>query len=347
MRGSSATCALDVVNAIYQLDAGMDEWLGNLCVAAEKYFDHGLGVLASVGTLGPDGQPTLTHFGQNGRMPPAVFDLLVDLQRNAPEDELAAVSRAPSLFTTSENFELSLQRNITLDERFFVALQLGLQDCLTAKVIDLDGRGIGIYAPLPARDRVDDQRSIARWGRVMTHAMAALRLRTALGDQPEAILDPGGRILHAVGPARAASAQERLRAYAVSIDRARSGHGRRDPDGALAAWTALASGRWSLVDRFEADGRRFIIARRNDAGATGPERLSARERQVLAYTALGYSNKETAYALGLAPSTISTHLRNSMRRLGTRQLGHLIELYCSRPSSTPTVRTGEERPTDE
>ena len=34
-----------------------------------------------------------------------------------------------------------------------------------------------------------------------------------------------------------------------------------DPDGAVARWRGLASGTWSLVDKVESDGRRFIVAR--------------------------------------------------------------------------------------
>lgn len=115
---------------------------------------------------------------------------------------------------------------------------------------------------------------------------------------------------------------EVLRAIAVEIDSTRV---RAAPSVALRAWRGLISGSLSVVDRFDHGGRRFVVVCR--AETTGASRgLSAREREVLAYAALGYSNKHIAYALGLAPSTISTHLRSAMRRLGLPALSAVPEL---------------------
>ncbi|MCC6926755.1 response regulator transcription factor [Novosphingobium sp.] len=44
--------------------------------------------------------------------------------------------------------------------------------------------------------------------------------------------------------------------------------------------------------------------------------LSPQQRRVLALVAKGQSNKEVAAALGIAPSTIKTHLDHAMRALG-------------------------------
>lgn len=86
-------------------------------------------------------------------------------------------------------------------------------------------------------------------------------------------------------------------------------------------------GRGSLVDRFESDGRRYVIARKNDPAVRGPGSISVRERQVLAYVALGYSNDAIAYALGIASSTVSTHLTNARRRLGLRDRVAIAQLF--------------------
>lgn len=87
------------------------------------------------------------------------------------------------------------------------------------------------------------------------------------------------------------------------------------------------TGRWSLVDRFESDGRRYLVARRNDPELAEPRSLSHRERQVLAYAALGYANKHIAYTLGLAPSTVSSHLRTAMRRVGAPSRAALADFW--------------------
>jgi DNA-binding CsgD family transcriptional regulator len=80
-------------------------------------------------------------------------------------------------------------------------------------------------------------------------------------------------------------------------------------------WRGLLAGRWSLVDHFDTDGRRFLLARKNDPDAPAPDALSARQRQVTFYASHGWSNAEIAYALGLAENTVSAHLHQSLKKL--------------------------------
>ena len=56
----------------------------------------------------------------------------------------------------------------------------------------------------------------------------------------------------------------------------------------------------------------------------GPERLSARERQVLTLVARGLTNTETAEALGLSPLTAKTHVSRIMGKLGARDRAQLV-----------------------
>jgi DNA-binding NarL/FixJ family response regulator len=52
------------------------------------------------------------------------------------------------------------------------------------------------------------------------------------------------------------------------------------------------------------------------AGAGSPDRLTARQIDVLKLVSEGQSNKEIARVLGLAPSTVKTHLENLLSALG-------------------------------
>jgi DNA-binding NarL/FixJ family response regulator len=72
------------------------------------------------------------------------------------------------------------------------------------------------------------------------------------------------------------------------------------------------------VDHFDSDGRRFLLARKNDPNSPGPEALPLRQRQVLFYVAAGWTNAEVGYALGLSEATIATHLRRALAALGLR-----------------------------
>ena len=86
------------------------------------------------------------------------------------------------------------------------------------------------------------------------------------------------------------------------------------------------AGRWSLVDRFERDGRRFIVARSNEHALPDPRALTPRERAVVHLAALGKPNKLVAYELGLADSTVASHVANAMRKLGVSTRVELVEL---------------------
>jgi FixJ family two-component response regulator len=81
----------------------------------------------------------------------------------------------------------------------------------------------------------------------------------------------------------------------------------------LDLWQGLVAGRWSLVEQFDSDGRRFMVARRNDPQVTDPRALNMRERQVLAYVAIGHPAKLIGYALGVSPSSVSMTRRTAMR----------------------------------
>lgn len=201
----------------------------------------------------------------------------------------------------------------------------GVRDIRAAYGLDASGHGYVLCAPLRSSPALS-RRDLARWSRLRAHLLAGLRLHTQ-PTEPEAVLAPGGKLAHAVGRARSRSAREVLREAARRVDRARSRRGRADPDAALDAWRGLVSGRWSLVDRFERDGRRYLVARPNEPVVAERRSLSAREQQVVTYAALGRSNKEIAYELGLAPSTVSTHLKEAMRRLGLPSRAALVELW--------------------
>jgi DNA-binding CsgD family transcriptional regulator len=189
-------------------------------------------------------------------------------------------------------------------------------------------------------------RTMEQLRRVTAHLTAALRLRTRLasagehGAAAEAVLDPRGKVLDASGPAASAPARASLTEAVRSVERARGRLRRRHPEEALAIWRALFEGRWSIVERTEADGKRVLLARRNAPGFTDPKALAPGERDVLVYAARGLSNKYIGYLLGVATSTVSTRLTSALRKLslGSRReaialLGDLPPVAAAGPAS--------------
>ncbi len=158
------------------------------------------------------------------------------------------------------------------------------------------------------------------------HIAAAYRLRLRhrerdplASGEAEVILDERRRVLHAEGPAKSESSLAAIRESAVAVARARpdpDGRAPQDPERAIAAWNALTSGRWSVLDHFDRDGRRYFIARANAPEVAECAELSEREVQVVRAIGLGHSNKLIAYELGLHPSTVSSHIASASRKLG-------------------------------
>jgi DNA-binding NarL/FixJ family response regulator len=311
--------ALEVARASYDLASAHGAWLAGVLEAARPALDDGFGLVGVAYELDPNRG---VRFSAE---PVGVGDLLdgsiEDFRRMALSLSAnhAAVSWGSprALVSASTTFAREVATEGDRDWRRFSSwmIENDLEDALAAKAMDPSGAGVLLSAPI-ARRRSVSRREDSRWRRAMAHVLAGLRLRRALGAaEDEAIVDARGRLVHAQGDARNAASV--LRTAAACVDRARSR--RSDPDALLHAWRALVSGRWSLIDRFDSDGRRFLVARRNDPDVCAPPSLSPRERQVLAYAALGHSNKHIAYTLGLAPSTVSSHLCAAMKRLGVRR----------------------------
>jgi DNA-binding NarL/FixJ family response regulator len=193
-----------------------------------------------------------------------------------------------------------------------------------------DGRAIAIGVPLRER-RASNAATRQRWAQVAGHLGAGLRLLHALdpSESEEAVLEPSGRVCHARGVARMSTAREVLREAARRIDAARTRAGRSDADAALASWEGLVGGRWSLIDRFESDGRRYLVARRNDPTVPDPRGLSRGEAQVAEFLATGHSEKQIAYALGISPSAVSRRMHSALRKLGLRSRAELSSLFSA------------------
>jgi DNA-binding CsgD family transcriptional regulator len=195
-----------------------------------------------------------------------------------------------------------------------------------------------------ARERVLSDLEQTLWHRVAIHLSAGFRLagraNESEAEDVEAILTPESRVAHARGAGATAQGRELLQQACKDIDRARSRRGRSDPFAALSLWQGLLAGRWSLVEHFDSDGRRFVLARRNDQGLPHPAALTRRQRQVVFLVSLGLSNKETAYALGLAENTISAHLTTGLLRLGIQSRAALIRISGGIAQGAATALNG-------
>lgn len=175
------------------------------------------------------------------------------------------------------------------------------------------------------------------WGRVAAHIAAGSRLQRALASghasqppPPDAVFSPDGKLHHAQGAAQEPEARDLLRNAALRVDRARTRQARRSAESSLSLWRALYDEQWSIFDQFDADGRRFLIVRRNTAKTDPNAKQSAREQQIQTLVTLGHSNKAIAYELGLSVSTVSSHVSHLKRRFGAKTRAELIRAMHTR-----------------
>ena len=206
--------------------------------------------------------------------------------------------------------------------------------------LDAGARGCALAAMLPEIESTKLSMAARHlWSQVAAHLGAASRIGRrlrgegeALEDGAAAVISPLGKIEHATGEATARVARDALRDAAIHIETARARHSRLDASEVAQAWQALVAGRWTLVDSFDRGGRRYFVARNNRPGAPEVAPRRPREAEVLGAAALGHSNKMIAYELGLAPSSVATHLARAGAKLGVRTRVELIAafsaLYC-------------------
>jgi DNA-binding CsgD family transcriptional regulator len=338
---ASATLAtkpdlLSILEAGYAVDAAEEPWLQRLLEAARPSLDEGLGAFAfsyetpdprsfALRCLTSSGIPD----GVRNRLPTAIAEIPETYVENARNDQTCIVaSQIPGFgeFTAIPKY----------------LHEVGAYDVFGINVRDTTGIGCYLGAPLPRLGQVTRARR-ATWERVAAHVASAFRLQrrfepSGASDGPreaDAVLDGSGKVHHAVGAAELKTAREALRTATTAMESARTKLRREEPERALENWKGLVAARWSLVEHFESDGKRYILARRNDPDVTASPLLTKREQQIVGYAALGHESKLIAYELGISDSTVRVLLSRAAAKLGARSRAELIATFLAATDAAP------------
>ena len=213
-----------------------------------------------------------------------------------------------------------------------------MSDILAVKAHTGNGRGVLLWTGFMGSTSAT-RTELARWPLVVSHLGAGLRLRQFVqklnldeldhtGNPIEAVLDPSGKIQHVTVCTNNENTCNQLRDAALIVERIRNGKSRDEPEKTLPLWHALIAGRWSLVDRFDSDGKRFIVAVKNDPDHLDPRGLTTRERQVAEYVGIGFGNKAIAYTLGITPTAVSNHIARVLYKLGLHRRVELASFFA-------------------
>lgn len=325
---------IDLTEVVYDLDVPREGWVPALLEAGMPLFDYGLGVVATTYARPLEkGMPAPRKFFL-GFGPSDLVERLFLAPYEANQETLRDIGRSGVVTTLSEEGHRVPGGLATFESYIAPA-----KDLLEITAVDPNGIGLSLAIMLPEVTKLTG-RDQEIWQMVGAHLVSGFRLRqgleearnavkigTAFPNDAEAVIDPKEmRIVDAVGRAAEKTAGEFIREAARSIDRARGRLRREDPEEALGIWRALVEGRWSMVDWFDSDGRRFVLAHANPPDIKDPRGLSERERQVATYAALGETNKLISYRLGISQSTVSTVLKMAMHKLGAQTRPQLVEM---------------------
>jgi DNA-binding NarL/FixJ family response regulator len=83
-------------------------------------------------------------------------------------------------------------------------------------------------------------------------------------------------------------------------------------------WDGLLRGEWSIVSKETQQGAPALLLRRNDPETARKVALTAREIAVLELVVRGEPHKSIATKLTVSISTVATHVRRSLKKLGLR-----------------------------
>jgi len=335
-----------VVEAAYLLDGSEEDWLRRLATALQAVARTDLGIVGYHCDFHPEGD-LLRSIVRTAEVPDeAVGELRTlstllershDGTASPDEQEEAAPLQAALRHGAAEPSTMLLMSDrANPGPHRTHDLGTGLQDQLTLVSTHIDGTGCtafigGLLEPGSLRPA-----ERAMYQRLHAHIQSGLRLRRRLasaGERPSgvdappggAVLDAEGTVIHASGEAKEAGRREELSIAASRIDAARSQRSGRGPE-ALKLWEGLVDGSWSLVERLDTDGRRFLLAHRNRQDVRDPRGLSPMETRVVGLAIRGYADKLIGYHLGIATGTASSHLAKAMRKLGLGKRSELLRL---------------------
>jgi DNA-binding CsgD family transcriptional regulator len=325
---------LRIVEACYASGADDATWLRGIVEAAAP-LDRGLGLTAATYRIAA-GKIYPRAMAAHGALPERILSVVAEFWESSPPEMIRAHFCEPPPVALASRLMDRIPGPLRGPVRDFHA-RCGIADALAVSAVEPDDCGVKLMVPLPD-PFAPAPRTSWQLARVSAHLLSGHRLRRSVAepagapDHADAILRADGKVEHAAEEARRGPALEHLVAAVRRAERARGRLRRTDPDEALALWRGLVDGRWSLVDHCDSDGRRFVLARRNEPRVRDVRALTPRERDVAAFVARGHSNKYVAYALGLAAATVAAHLASALAKLG---VGSRRELIALLPGAAP------------
>jgi DNA-binding CsgD family transcriptional regulator len=302
------------LEALYRWDTSDEEWLLGLCAPLMDMVDGGLWVQANTyDASDAEGAGLRLPAVVTHRAPPMVKEQFLAASEHWSRDLIVRCYYGSAVSTQPSGPEV-IQR------------ETGAGAAVSVKGLDPSGRSAALNVGVPDLLPLSAE-ALAVLRKVSGHLATAARVRRRIAEAAvpaapaaspaagaDAVFTPehNGHLVHAEAPATG----RRERASLLDAVRAReAARTTRGGDGSLDSWRPLVDARWTLVDAYESNGARYIVARENQADARTLDDLSERERQVVVCLAFGQTTKEIAYGLGIDASTVRVLLQRAAAKL--------------------------------
>lgn len=321
-----------LVETFYRLDVTEDEHVRLMQEAAERCWQRTRGGVVSRATASKEGalDGAGTFFSHTD-----TFDyeaVARNVYRTIPVDEVQSMlCMSPMYGSASEAERLGAFRNAEVMRQF---RRYGLADSLGIYCSTFEGSIIGVlgflsevYEPSGAER--------AYWQPAAAHLMAAWRLRRRFesGVEPDDVIEatfrPDGKVCDEPR-ALPKTVLQLLREHVLRRESLRLGQAVSSE-----LWQELIGGRWTLIDKYEADGRRMVLAVRNAAAGSDLCRLTSKEVEALSMARRGAANKEISLTLGVSAATVTRLLSSVSRKLR----GSLADILICIGDEGATVQT--------
>jgi DNA-binding NarL/FixJ family response regulator len=327
----SAGAAMGVLEAAHVGGTEFDVWARCVCDAAASLYQSDL-VGLSILERTDDRYRTLQQLGVHERAAPAIESLL---ETTDPSVSDVFLRSAKVLQLSAAAVSAPQQLAGPFQD---IVSKLGARDAvsMTGNV----GRiSFSVFALQTAPTKLVS-REHALLTRVCLHLEQSLSFRLEPGSEV-GVLEPGGRVLHAVASARGRAARERLTRHVRAVEGVRTRRGRTALN-AIGVWTALVSGRWGLIERTDSDGRRHYVILENPEHTDRFRALSSLETRVVELSASGLSGKLVAYALGVSASVVSHSLASAALKTGCSSRTELVRVAAMLLRSRGPSRFGHK-----
>ena len=251
---SAKETVINLVEAAYNLELGVGDWLQNVVATAKPILDPELGCYATLTEgVSKDGQHLITQVHIDG----GPQDLALRYFQAAQAVGADGVARWSEALGARGVTAISEPRDDWPHVVDAITEHVGCKDGLSISAIDPDGHGAYLSASSPEIiELTPGEREC--WQMLAVHLSAGYRLRRGLTESTanpgvpatemplnaEALLDPAKFVVsHAAGGAQDGEASKTIREAAVRVDKARGELRKSDPEEALELWHGLSPAR--------------------------------------------------------------------------------------------------------